>query len=175
MKHLMLDLETWGNRPGCVVRSIGAICFDAHSIDIGTGFYANMKDPISPFFHKDKDTIEWWEKQGEAAKKLLEDNQFDPLVTVKSFNNFCIKNGVKYVWSHGAGFDVPIWQYYIDKFELKTPWKFWDVRDTRTIYDIAGVKSEFEKGMVKHYAFDDALAQARAVQKAYYKIRHGKV
>lgn len=167
MKHLMLDLETWGNRPGCIVRSIGAVVFDPKSEEIGAGFYANIKDPTASDFHKDDSTVEWWSKQGDKAKELLEDKQFDALNTVKSFNAFCIKHGVKHVWSHGAGFDVPIWQFYIDHYELETPWKFWDVRDTRTIYDLANVRSEFEDGMVKHYAFDDALAQARAVQRAY--------
>jgi len=170
MKHLMLDLETWGQRPGCVVRSVGAVVFDPHSLDIGAGYYANMLRPISTAFHEDDSTKKWWSKQGDEAKALLEDKQFDPMVTLESFNAFCIKHGIKYVWSHGAGFDVPIWQFYLDHYKLEAPWKFWDIRDTRTIYDIAGVRSEFEKSMVKHYAFDDALAQARAVQKAYRKI-----
>lgn len=28
MTHIMLDLETWGKRPGCDIRSIGAVVFD---------------------------------------------------------------------------------------------------------------------------------------------------
>lgn len=28
--HIMLDLETWGTRPGCDIRSIGACVFDPH-------------------------------------------------------------------------------------------------------------------------------------------------
>lgn len=28
MTHIMLDLETWGKRPGCDLRSIGAVVFD---------------------------------------------------------------------------------------------------------------------------------------------------
>lgn len=167
----MLDLETWGTKPGCIIRSIGAVIFDPKSDEIGAGFYANMEGPDSKGFHTDKNTVKWWEKQGTEAKKLLEDNQFEPLNTVKSFNEFCVKHGVKYVWSHGASFDVPIWQFYVDHYELETPYKFWDIRDTRTIYDIAGVRSEFEEGMIEHYAFDDALAQARAVQRAYGKIK----
>lgn len=32
--HVMLDLETWGKRPGCDIRSIGAVVFDPHTGDV---------------------------------------------------------------------------------------------------------------------------------------------
>ena len=35
-KHVMLDLETWGTRPGCDIRSIGAVVFDPVKGDVST-------------------------------------------------------------------------------------------------------------------------------------------
>lgn len=32
--HIMLDLETWGKRPGCDIRSIGAVVFDPMTGDV---------------------------------------------------------------------------------------------------------------------------------------------
>jgi len=43
-------------------------------------------------------------------------------------------------------------------------WKFWEVRDTRTLFDLAKVDVRIEG---KHNALTDAVAQAQAVQQAY--------
>lgn len=34
--HIMLDLETWGKRPGCDIRSIGAVVFDPIAGTVGS-------------------------------------------------------------------------------------------------------------------------------------------
>jgi len=47
------------------------------------------------------------------------------------------------------------------------PWKFWDVRDTRTLFDLADVQVDVAG---KHNALTDAVAQARAVQQSYKKL-----
>jgi hypothetical protein len=49
-------------------------------------------------------------------------------------------------------------------FQQAVTWKFWEVRDTRTLFDLANVDVRIEG---KHNALTDALAQAQAVQKAY--------
>jgi len=46
-------------------------------------------------------------------------------------------------------------------------WKFWEVRDTRTLFDLANVSVRIEG---KHNALTDAVAQSRAVQQAYKKL-----
>ena len=44
---------------------------------------------------------------------------------------------------------------------------FWEVRDTRTLFDIADLSVNIEG---KHNALADAVAQADVVQKAYKKL-----
>lgn len=52
MIHIMLDLETWGTRPGCDIRSIGACVFDpvAGIINLPLGGWKNS-DPGSKLFY----------------------------------------------------------------------------------------------------------------------------
>ena len=47
-------------------------------------------------------------------------------------------------------------------------WKFWEVRDTRTLFDLADVSVRIEG---KHNALTDAVAQAKAVQQSYAKLK----
>jgi hypothetical protein len=50
------------------------------------------------------------------------------------------------------------------------PWPFWTIRDTRTIYDITGVKLKDGGHSTSHKAVEDAERQAIVVQKAYTKL-----
>lgn len=49
--HIMIDLETWGLVPGCVIRSVGMVAFNPHGDEFETGrdftfeMYANVEDP----------------------------------------------------------------------------------------------------------------------------------
>jgi len=52
--HISLDLETWGKKPGCDIRSIGAVVFDPATGTIGkaseaatTRFYIATDNPLS--------------------------------------------------------------------------------------------------------------------------------
>ncbi len=43
--HIMLDLETWGKKPGCDLRSIGACVFDPMTAYVGEPDHAYLKAP----------------------------------------------------------------------------------------------------------------------------------
>ena len=47
-------------------------------------------------------------------------------------------------------------------------WKFWEVRDTRTLFELSDISVRIEG---KHNALTDAVAQAKAVQQAYAKLK----
>ena len=77
--------------------------------------------------------------------------------------------GGKRVWSHGAGFDVIILEWYFRKIEKAIPWSFWEVRDTRTLFDI-GINPN-RATVTAHNALADAVDQAQGVQKIYRTLR----
>jgi hypothetical protein len=50
------------------------------------------------------------------------------------------------------------------------PWTFWNVRDTRTLFDITGVSLKDGNHITTHKAVEDAERQAIIVQQAYMKL-----
>lgn len=167
LNHCMLDLETWGTRPGCAIRSIGAVMFDPDSDALCESYYLNVDDCVGT---KDAETVRWWNSQSEEAKSFFE----SPLpvkleVATERFTTWFKNRDAVYIWSHGAAFDVPIYASRV----TTVPWDYRDIRDTRTLYSIAG----FDCATVpfigtKHHAAWDAIYQAKCVQAAMRKLRN---
>lgn len=160
----MIDLETLGSKAGCAIVSIGACVFS--SAGIGNTFYAvvdqeaNVGD-ISP------STVKWWMQQSDEARAVFAAPDTKHIAqALTEFGAFWAENEGEFVWGHGAGFDAPILEEACSALGYRAPFKFWNSRCTRTIYDIAGVKPDRTAG-THHNALDDAVAQAHAVIKAY--------
>lgn len=164
--HCMLDLETWGKKPGCAPRSIGAVMFDENGLY--EEFYANIDDAsaLAVGLTQDPDTIAWWADQSaEAQAALLVDQK--PLGEVLSlFSGWWRGLNARWVWGNGASFDAPILEAAYDAYMLDAPWDFWNQRCCRTILASANRRPQ-RAGGVPHYALDDAKAQARAVVAAF--------
>lgn len=171
----MIDLETLDVLPTATVLTIGAVKFDPFGDDIGepamTKFYVKVDVDscdrlgctVSP------QTLDWWSRQSQAAQ----DEAFDPKdridihTALDQLYKFCW--GAKRVWSHGAGFDVIILENLYRKVGKAVPWQFWEVRDTRTIFDI-GIDPK-RPPVLKHHALEDAWNQAVGVQNVFRFLR----
>lgn len=172
--HIMLDLETWGTSPGSALRSIGAVVFDITTKTFGATFYRNIdKDScVINGLTVDPQTVEWWARQSRAAAHALETDQKLLIEVVREFHDWFRSAGGKYIWCHGANFDEPLWTAAARAVDQTVPWKFWDVRCTRTVYAIA----DFDPRSVPrngtfHNALDDAAYQSLCVQQAIAKLR----
>jgi inhibitor of KinA sporulation pathway (predicted exonuclease) len=177
MNHVSLDLETWGKRAGCAIRSIGAVVFDPnagpHDV-LSLTFYQNvtLASCEKMKLHVDPNTAKWWAEQGEAARDSLEMHQVHLKTAVLNFNTWFRTYNVEFVWSHGAAFDVPIYEAVAVSVGFKPPWGHRGVRDTRTIFDLAGFSTEGLPFVgTKHNALDDAIHQAKCVQAAMKLLR----
>ena len=167
---VMLDLETWGTTPGSASRSIGAVEFDPYGASTGREFYANIDDAscFALGLTVDKNTALWWTQQEEAAQKaLLEDPQPLPKA-LEEFNDFLQRVEVDELWAHGASFDPPILAYALGVCKIEPEWPYRGVRDTRTLFAIAGYTPGPVADLdgVLHNALDDAKRQAAWVQEA---------
>ena len=169
--HVMIDLETWGTLPGSALRSIGAVTFspygDTHE---EKHFYANI-DRVScedAGLVVNRDTSIWWSKQSAASQQRLEENPQTLHGVVRQFSSWWQIIGGTYVWSNGANFDEVLWRVAAEKVDHGTPWKYWNVRDTRTCWHLArlNAKSVPFDG-VQHDALADARHQAKCVTRAY--------
>lgn len=120
--------------------------------------------------HDDPQTRDWWDKQDPAIRnEAFENNPRVPLKqALQEFTQWWRQS--KYIWSHGATFDCVILNDAYTRCGLTPPWKFWDARDTRTLYDIAGVKNWDLPKNSKHHAVHDCYRQIVGVHKSMSKL-----
>lgn len=175
MKHIMLDLETLGTKPGCAIVSVGACEFDL------TGIKSEFYNTVDQRWHPagasiEAGTVAWWTEQSAEARSVF---FLGPRVHYNSvlynFGQFALKNvplqqvEPVFLWGHGAAFDAPILEAYYRMADLDMGIPFYNWRDTRTLYALAGVKP-IREGGTHHNALDDAKAQALAVIEACKKL-----
>jgi DNA polymerase III epsilon subunit-like protein len=165
---LMIDLETLDTTPTSTILTIGAVKFDPFGDDVNNPkcekFYVRVDLDscdalgltVSP------QTIEWWGQQDPKAQE----EAFDPTgrISITEAMNQLYKFswGAKRIWSHGAAFDVPICEHVFRKIGKAIPWQFWEVRCTRTLFDL-GINPN-RPPVLKHHALEDAWNQAVGVQ-----------
>lgn len=166
--NVMLDLETWGTAPGCAIRSIGAVAFTFGG-GAGDTFYANVSDEscIEAGLVREHNTVTWWMQQPPEASDVLLDGQVPLAEALQGLFTWFRTAGGEQVWAQGAAFDVPVIEHAMRLTGIKAPWQFWNVRDTRTVYDIAGLDyHKVPRAGVAHNALDDCLHQIGLVHEA---------
>lgn len=170
--HLMLDLETFGTKPGSIISSIGACVFDPFGSGSGKTFYANIDigSCLLAGLTIDPNTALWWSKQTKEAQDSLLINP-QPLATVAQlFRDFWFENKCVEVWAQGSNFDPGLWEEASARVGIRAPWQFYNTRDTRTVYKTFkfDAKSVTRNGTY-HNALDDAIHQVKCVQMAINK------
>jgi len=174
MNNVMLDFETWGTRPGAALRSIGAVVFDPHGTGHGAEFYINIDDEscLDVGMHKEEGTIAWWKKQSREAQDALLVDQRPIRDVAVEFDVWWSKNKGIFVWGQGASFDPVLWEAAMHMLKMRSPWKFWDIRCTRTAYDMGGFNPfTVKRAGTYHNALHDAKHQVVCVQRAYANRR----
>lgn len=171
----MIDLETLDVLPTASVLTIGAVRFDPFGDDVNDPdcdkFYVKVNlDSCDRYgCTVSQDTVEWWSKQSQAAQDeaFSADGRIPIESAMDQLYKFCW--GGKRVWSHGAGFDVIILENLFRKVGKAIPWSFWEVRDTRTLFDL-GIDPK-RPPVLKHHALEDAWNQAVGVQNVFKTLR----
>jgi hypothetical protein len=133
---------------------------------------------------RDPHTVQWWSEQSDEAQAAFVD-PVDLREALDRFSNWLCDlipalyvpshglTGIR-IWSHGAAFDPPILAAAYEAVGLPVPWHYRAPRDTRTLFDAAGIDdhsawlNQHPGPMgVPHHALDDAICQARAVCAAW--------
>lgn len=165
--NIMLDLETFDTRKSAMVVSLAAIKFDE---DGGVAdcivAWPNLRDQQHFGRTMSPDTVMWWLKQDEAARKHLQAGRTEPVdVILNTLRQFCGNNPV---WSHST-FDFAIMEDLAASFgTLWLPYK--QARCVRTVLSLADVTPE--PVVDAHNPLSDCIAQARDVAKALRKIKN---
>ena len=171
--HIMVDLETMGTAPGSAIVSIGAVAFDPQAGTLGEEFYRviSLSSCQRAGLSMDPATVVWWTQQSDAARSQLNNADAEELPSALAwFATWFRRQSGQFIWGHGANFDEPLLSWAFRAAHVVPPWKYWDARCTRTLFDITGERPDRAKG-VHHNALDDAKAQAEAVIRAYGKLK----
>lgn len=157
--HGMLDLETLSvdvhYHP--VVLSVGI------ATSSGLEFYAELPTSAQVGRHRRQLTLDWWADQQdnlpERAAALTPD-----LMRRKLLACALVLNKVDYLWSNGAGFDIPILQSLFAEHKIAWPLKYNSPRCFRTL------AATFDRSFAPtHNALSDAKEQLQDL-KHYYNL-----
>lgn len=164
--HIMTDIETLGTRQGAIVISAAFVrCTDeAH-------FVMNLSIPEQQALGMEIDpaTHAWWGEQEVKAPGIWQRVTENPqslgvaLPYFTQWLQWAANGGDWLIWCHGATFDCPLLDELYRRHGTPSPWKFWQVRDTRTAYDLAGINPKDYAVPPPHIALNDALGQSRAL------------
>jgi inhibitor of KinA sporulation pathway (predicted exonuclease) len=171
----MIDLETVDTKPTSKILSIGACIFNPNNDSIIDTFSVSP-DLIDQSYKwvrtESASTLEWWLKQPKTAYERAFTNEGrvplpEALQLLVAFFN---KHIPERTWAHGSLFDIGILENVLDQVGIQIPWKYWEVRDTRTLFESCKVSLTDNKHVTSHIAVEDAINQARTVQRAYKVI-----
>lgn len=171
---VMLDLETLGTHPDCVILTLGAIKFDPHSDrEPGPGIYLRLdiEEQLSLGRSTLDSTIEWWARQTEEVRsEALGDGGTRVTISEmrRELNRFLV--GVDHIWAQGPAFDIVILEDLYRSQKWSIPWHFWQIRDSRTLFGVHGDPRKAGRDQA-HNALADCFYQAKAVQEIYSNFK----
>lgn len=171
--HAMIDLETLGTGPDCVVLTIGGVKFNPNAVS----------SPREEFYYRfevdeqlDKgrttleSTLEWWGKQEESVREeaLGDGNRTPVLEVLQALNKWCV--GANTIWCQGPAFDIVILENLFRQYNHHIPWPFWKIKDSRTLFGIMPKDPRKAIDFAAHNALEDCKVQAICVQKTIQEL-----
>lgn len=181
--HLMLDLETMGNKALAPIVSIGAVFFDPATGETGGEFYQVISLESSMYFgaKPDAGTILWWLKQSpEARSAILVDDAVGLVEALENFDGFVADNAANgsasvQLWGNGSSFDCTILESAFELADTPFPIKHWNFRDVRTVVELGkavGLNARYEIAFEgdQHNALDDAHHQVKYVSAIWQRL-----
>jgi hypothetical protein len=172
MTTVMLDIETLGTDPDCVILTLGAVKFNPFS----------EQEPYDALYIKfavdeqlelgrsiEQGTLDWWNKQDPAIRDeaMSDDGRIPLSECLADLNRFLV--GVKDIWAQGPTFDITILENLYKQMLVPRPWNFWQIRDSRTLFGVHGDPRDKNRASA-HNALEDAYSQAQAMQTIYKQV-----
>ncbi len=156
--EIMLDIETFGNRPGSIIVAIGAVKF--HNGKIIDEFYQRITPASCEGLglKMDTSTVLWWLQQSEAARLEITQTGRHLCEVLVDFSKF-IDHDRQPIWGKGSDFDNALLTAAYQAAEHLLPWKYSANRCYRTLKNLFPSIS-YVPPTIAHHALEDARAQA---------------
>jgi len=173
MKDIMLDIETLGNTMNSIVIQVAMIRFDRETGNIGESLAIRLdgKQQEDLGLIHTQDTIDWWKRTNlELFKQLLTENVISVEDGLNQISMFIKPTDL--IWCH-ANFDIPLLCSVYQAANKKTPWGYKNVRDIRTLTDLANLDlRQYNWNAEKtHDALDDCRFQIKYCVDAIKRLK----
>lgn len=173
MSDIMVDIETCGTGPEACILTIAAQCFnplERHDFDSYRSYYARIDPGSQPDRRVEDSTIAWWATQpAEAQEEAFgEDNRISLQQSLEELGKLIWQS--KRFWANGPTFDANILEHAYKEAGMVQPWKFYIVRDARTVYSLV---PNLNKYPASHHALEDCRRQINLLWDSleYLKIK----
>ena len=168
--HAMIDIETLDTMPSSTVLSVGAVKFNPHTKHephAKTLWRPSVDAQLAAGRTTSESTLEWWSKQEAHIREttFTEDGRIELEQFFKELNKYLV--GVDKIWCQGPQFDMVIIEDLFNQMNHHKGWAYWQVCDSRTVFNMMPVDPRKAIQQNLHSADDDAYWQAVCVQKCY--------
>lgn len=168
--HAMIDLETLGTKPDCVILTLGAIKFNPYTQtepDKGLYIRLDVDEQTSLGRSIDNGTLEWWGKQDKAIRDeaLGDEGRTSLTESTNQLNKWLV--GVDEIWAQGPAFDIVILENLYEQLGIPRPWNFWQIRDSRTAFSMMPTDPRKAIRTDAHNALADCYYQAKCIQQTF--------
>jgi hypothetical protein len=187
----MLDVETMGTEPNSIILTIGAVPFDKEGKpSLGRDFYFYKRVELQSYdkyknmeYSFDWVTLLWWLRQDKnlIAESFLSQPRYPIWDVLQDFNDWIFAVCKMFddynlkIWSHSKNFDIVVLQNAFKSCDIECPWKYLDTRDTRTLYDLAGIdinEIKMSDELKFHNVIWNCFRQIEAINHAYKYVFH---
>lgn len=168
---MMLDIETLATTPDAVILSFAAVKFNEfHPED---RFYDHLNlaldvdEQIALGRRVDQDAVNWWATQPAEVQAFAFQEQRTSLTEfVNKLNKFIV--ATDRIWAQGPVFDIAILENLYRQLGKPIPWKYFNIRDSRTLIKALGSDIE-NKRENAHDALADCKYQANYIKKIAHR------
>ena len=189
-KVAIIDLETLGTLADAVVLSVGMVVVDTdqdYTFDelIFDGFYETLDVKSQALAGREinKDTLDWWGRQGPDAMKVLKpsNNDIHWSTLMPAMQRYLDTHGANKktlkVYARGSHFDFGILHHLFirtaNHAHADIPWHYWNIHDSKTVVQTlldGDIKIKVD-GFIAHNALHDAAHEYMKIQTAIYKFQ----
>ena len=178
-KHLIVDIETLGVTPPAPILTIGMVFLDFTKSREGTMtkyyFGVNASECVGDC---DEETLAWWGRQDCSVRHEAFNHEPTPNV-FKVVASVIEKEAPHYLWGKAPDFDFGHIGAQMKAHNIEVPWKFWQLRDIRTIEGLhlkcESVRKlnpdENNPSFQPHHALFDALTEALQLKSVLFELR----
>jgi hypothetical protein len=157
MADLMIDIEGLGTGPDTTILTIAAQEFNPLERGaFGRHYYARVTLESQPDRSIQQDTIDWWATQPAEVKNeaFAEEDRIPLQQALEELHRLAFH--ARRIWAQGPTYDMNILEHAYKSYHMPLPWKFYSVRDSRTLFSLVPSLSTYP---ASHHALEDTRRQ----------------